>query len=248
MTYDGSDDETTVTASNGFFSVHNASSIYNNSTIYMQNGIEFAVQNNATLEILDHSDLIRVTGNMSVSGSLSKGSGTFLIDHPLDPENKNLIHGFVEAPRYDLIYRGIAKLESGRAVVNIDNDSHMTKGTFNALTQNAVVTSLCNQDSFARVKPTKIIDGEFTIICENETSTDEVAWVVMAERADAFIRYGRGTYVGDDGRMIPEQDKPIQSDTDDVDGTVGNPNHPDELDIHKTMLKIKEVESRRRHH
>ena len=78
-------------------------------------------------------------------------------------------------------------------MVNIDEESNMTKGTFAALTQNAVVTSLCNQDSFARVKPTKIIDGEFTIICENETSTDEVAWVVMAERADGYLRGARPT-------------------------------------------------------
>ena len=52
-----------------------------------------------------------VNGSLNVSGALYKGSGTFRIDHPLDPENKLLYHGFVEAPRYDLIYRGSVQLE-----------------------------------------------------------------------------------------------------------------------------------------
>ncbi len=37
------------------------------------------------------------TGNLSVPGSLSKAFGTFKIDHPLDPANKNLLHAFAEA-------------------------------------------------------------------------------------------------------------------------------------------------------
>ena len=212
MTYDGSDDETTVTASNGFFSVHNASSIYNNSTIYMQNGIEFAVQNNATLEILNHSDLIRVTGNMSVSGSLSKGSGTFLIDHPLDPDNKDLVHGFVESPKYELIYRGKVQLVDGVAEVDIDAMCDMSEGTFEALTQNAEVVSLCNLTGFARVKPTKIIDGKFTIVAEEKVS-DEISWVVIAERADYFIVNG-DRWTDEKGRLIPEHNKPEQQESD----------------------------------
>jgi hypothetical protein len=36
-----------------------------------------------------------VTGLASVLGALSKGSGTFVIDHPLDPKNKLLYHSFV---------------------------------------------------------------------------------------------------------------------------------------------------------
>lgn len=36
-------------------------------------------------------------GNMHVNGVLSKASGTFKIDHPLDPANKYLSHSFVES-------------------------------------------------------------------------------------------------------------------------------------------------------
>ena len=45
-------------------------------------------------------------GNVSVTGTLSKGSGSFKIDHPLDPKNKYLYHSFVESPDMMNIYNG----------------------------------------------------------------------------------------------------------------------------------------------
>ncbi|MBS1787623.1 MAG: hypothetical protein JST85_07875 [Acidobacteria bacterium] len=48
----------------------------------------------------------RFTGNVSVTGTLSKGGGSFKIDHPLDPENKYLYHSFVESPDMMNIYNG----------------------------------------------------------------------------------------------------------------------------------------------
>lgn len=147
-------------------------------------------------------------GALEVDGALSKGSGTFLIDHPLDPFNKDLVHGFVEAPRYDLIYRGVVQLGEGRAIVDIDAASNMTEGTFGALTINAVVTSLQNQDGFARLRPGAITGGRFEIICEDDTCTDTVAWVVIAERNDAFVKSELDPNTDSDGRFVPERDKP----------------------------------------
>jgi len=58
------------------------------------------------------------SGNVNVTGSLSKGSGSFLIDHPLDPFNKTLRHNFVESPENLCLYRGKAKLdENGKAII-----------------------------------------------------------------------------------------------------------------------------------
>ena len=51
-------------------------------------------------------------GNLSITGKLSKGSGSFKIDHPLDPANKYLEHSFVESPDMMNIYNGIAMLDS----------------------------------------------------------------------------------------------------------------------------------------
>jgi hypothetical protein len=51
-------------------------------------------------------------------GALSKASGTFTIDHPLDPNGRILNHYFIEGPEMLNIYRGSAVLDgSGRAVV-----------------------------------------------------------------------------------------------------------------------------------
>jgi hypothetical protein len=50
-------------------------------------------------------------GNVAVYGSLSKGGGSFKIDHPLDPKNKYLYHSFVESPDMLNLYQGIATLD-----------------------------------------------------------------------------------------------------------------------------------------
>ncbi len=61
-----------------------------------------------------------VVGGVSATGALSKGSGTFVIDHPLDPANKLLYHSFVESPDVKNIYDGIATLDSkGEAVIEL---------------------------------------------------------------------------------------------------------------------------------
>ena len=52
-------------------------------------------------------------GNGGVSGSFSKASGTFKIDHPLDPTNKFLQHSFVESPDMMNVYNGVATLSGG---------------------------------------------------------------------------------------------------------------------------------------
>jgi len=45
-------------------------------------------------------------GDVAVTESLSKGGGSFRIDHPLDPENRYLSHSFVESPDMMNVYNG----------------------------------------------------------------------------------------------------------------------------------------------
>jgi hypothetical protein len=60
------------------------------------------------------------SGNVTVSGTLAKGGGSFKIDHPLDPENKYLYHSFVESPDMKNIYDGVAVLDgTGSAWVDL---------------------------------------------------------------------------------------------------------------------------------
>ena len=59
-------------------------------------------------------------GNLHVTGNLTKGSGSFKIDHPLDPANKYLEHSFVESPDMMNIYNGVVVLDSkGAASVKL---------------------------------------------------------------------------------------------------------------------------------
>ncbi len=51
-------------------------------------------------------------GNVVVTGSLSKGSGSFRIDHPLDPANRYLSHSFVESPDMLNVYNGNVILDA----------------------------------------------------------------------------------------------------------------------------------------
>ena len=63
---------------------------------------------------------ISSTGAVQVFGTLSKGGGSFKIDHPLDPENKYLSHSFVESPDMKNIYDGVARLDAnGEATIEL---------------------------------------------------------------------------------------------------------------------------------
>jgi hypothetical protein len=60
------------------------------------------------------------SGTVHVVGSLTKGGGSFLIDHPLDPANKYLSHSFVESPDMKNVYDGIVVLNpKGQAWVEL---------------------------------------------------------------------------------------------------------------------------------
>jgi hypothetical protein len=60
------------------------------------------------------------SGSVHVTGTLTKGGGSFKIDHPLDPENKYLQHSFVESPDMMNIYNGNVILdEKGEAEVEL---------------------------------------------------------------------------------------------------------------------------------
>lgn len=54
--------------------------------------------------------------SFAITGAISKGSGTFLIDHPTDPSNKFLYHSFVESPDVKNIYNGVAILDDNGSV------------------------------------------------------------------------------------------------------------------------------------
>ena len=142
-------------------------------------------------------------GDLSVYGSLSKGSGSFKIDHPL-PSMSNthcLYHSFIEGPQADLIYRGKVDLVNGSASINLDTVSKMTSGTFEVLNRN-VQCFTSNESDWDAVKGS--VSGKtLTISCQNASSTANVSWLVIGERKDKHM-YDTG-WTDDDGFVIPEQ-------------------------------------------
>ena len=70
-------------------------------------------------------------GNLNVTGKVTKGSGSFKIDHPLDPANKYLSHSFVESPDMKDVYDGVARLDTkGEAWVDLPDYFEALNGEF----------------------------------------------------------------------------------------------------------------------
>lgn len=176
---------------------------YNQSSAeWFKTGIKFYTSTDSAATATERLR-IEPNGNVHVFGSLTKGSGTFLIDHPLYPKEKQLYHGFVEAPRYDLIYRGRVRLVKGHAVVSVDKDSNMSEGTFEALTQNPQIF-VQNETGWEPVRAV-LEGGKLKITSRSRRSNDTVGWLVVAERKDAFIKTVNN--VDAQGRLVPEHPK-----------------------------------------
>jgi hypothetical protein len=143
--------------------------------------------------------------NTSVKGSLSKGSGSFKIDHPVSSKTSThyLVHSFVESPQADNIYRGKVSLVNGSASVNIDTVAGMTEGTFVALNRE-VQCFTSNESDWDAVKGS-VSGNILTISCENTSSTATISWLVVGERKDQHM-YDTG-WTDENGKVIVEPAK-----------------------------------------
>ena len=151
------------------------------------------------------------SGSIAVVGSLSKGSGSFRVDHPL-PEltaTRQLVHSFIEGPKADLIYRGKVALVDGQATVNIDNAATMTEGTFEVLCRD-VQCFTTNESDWICVRG-KVIGNILTIEAEDTTATSVVSWMVIGERQDPHMMETEWT--DGNGRVIVEPLKPVPPQT-----------------------------------
>ena len=143
---------------------------------------------------------IQSSGAVVIPGSLSKGSGSFRIDHPLKPNTHQLVHSFIEGPQADLIYRGKLTLVNGKAQANIDEVSTMTEGTFEALCRE-VQCFTTNENGWDLVKG-KVIGNIIYIESQNPNSTDEISWMVIGERKDKHMMDTEWT--DEQGKVIVE--------------------------------------------
>jgi hypothetical protein len=131
--------------------------------------------------------LVTTSGNFNVVGALSKGSGSFKIDHPLESktDTHHLVHSFIEGPQADLIYRGKVDLVAGSATANIDTVAGMTEGTFVALNRE-VQCFTTNESNWDAVKGS-VSGNILTIESENSESTATISWLVIGERKDQHM-------------------------------------------------------------
>jgi hypothetical protein len=153
------------------------------------------------------------SGDVNVIGALSKGSGSFKINHPLKPETHHLIHSFIEGPQADLIYRGKVQLVAGRAEVNIDTVAGMTEGTFVALNRE-VQCFTSNESDWDAVRGS-VSGNILTIECQNAESNATISWMVIGERQDQHMYDTNWT--DENGKVIVEPLKPVKEEVEPTD-------------------------------
>jgi hypothetical protein len=151
---------------------------------------------------------VKGDGAVNIPGSLSKGSGSFRIEHPLPSksETHELVHSFIEGPQADLIYRGKATLVNGIASVNIDTSATMTEGTFEALCRE-VQCFTTNESGWTAIRG-KVTGNILTIQAQDSTCTDEISWMVIGERQDKHMMDTEWT--DENGKVIVEPLKPVK--------------------------------------
>ncbi len=123
-------------------------------------------------------------GNARVTGTLSKGGGSFTIDHPLDPANKYLQHSFVESPDMMNIYNGNATLDAnGEAEIVLPE-------WFNALNKDFryQLTAIGKPGPNLYVAET-ISNNSFKVA--GGSAGMDVSWQVTGIRKDAFANANR---------------------------------------------------------
>ena len=124
-----------------------------------------------------------VFGNVRITGNLSKGSGSFKIDHPLDPENKYLSHSFVESPDMMNIYNGTVRTDAnGSATVTLPD-------WFEALNQDFRY-QLTVIGTFAQAIVAEEIKGNRFVV-KTSAPNVKVSWQVTGIRHDAYANKHR---------------------------------------------------------
>jgi hypothetical protein len=118
------------------------------------------------------------SGNLTVKGNVSKGGGSFKIDHPLDPANKYLSHSFVESPDMMNVYNGnITTDRHGLATVILPEYFEALNGDFR------YQLTVIGQFAQAIVKQ-EIENHQFTI--KTNKPLVKVSWQVTGIRHDAY--------------------------------------------------------------
>jgi hypothetical protein len=148
------------------------------------------------------------SGDVNVTGTISKGAGSFKIDHPLDPTNKNLYHSFVESPDMMNIYNGnVVTDASGNATITMPD-------WFQALNQDFRYQLTVIGEFAQAIVSQEIQNNQFAI--KTDKPNVKVSWQVTGIRHDKFAEKNRipveenkrpediGKYLHPDAYGVPE--------------------------------------------
>lgn len=133
------------------------------------------------------------SGNVHITGSIAKGSGTFMIDHPLDPENKYLYHSFVESPDMMNIY-------NGNIVTDANGDATVTMPDYFEALNKDFRYQLTVIGTFAQAIVAEKVSGNHFKIKTDKPNV-EVSWQVTGVRQDKYANAHR---------VVPEVEKEPQ--------------------------------------
>lgn len=131
---------------------------------------------------------IYAQGNLHVTGTLTKLTGSFKIDHPLDPKNKYLYHSFVESPDMMNIYNGNVVTDAkGYATVELP-------AWFEALNRDfryqLTVIDEADGAGFVQAKVVRGVNGNHFTLRTSVPAT-KVSWQVTGIRQDAYAEAHR---------------------------------------------------------
>jgi hypothetical protein len=133
--------------------------------------------------VLEATGNASIVGDVAVFGTLSKGGGSFKIDHPLDPANKYLLHSFVESPDMMNIYNGNVITDArGHASIELPDWFETLNRDFRY--QLTVI------GSFARAMVAEEVHGNRFAI-RTESPNTKVSWQVTGIRKDGWAEKHR---------------------------------------------------------
>lgn len=153
------------------------------SEYFMQFLLNTPSDTNVSLLTMRSTGSSTFNGDLQVTGTLSKGSGSFKIDHPLDPTQKYLSHSFVESPDMMNVYNGnVVTDAAGKATVTLPD-------YFAALNRDFRYQLTVIGEFAQAIVAQEIEHNQFVILSDKPNI--KVSWQVTGIRQDPYAEANR---------------------------------------------------------
>jgi len=167
----------------GVYGCYNGSGSYDGTGVY---GIAYTSNSNRGYGVYGEGERYGVYANGDLGAS---GTKSFVIDHPLDPENKILKHYCIESSEVLNMYRGNTILDvNGESEINLPD--YFTEININ---YSYVLTPIGAKAPDLYIKNEINENGIFIISGGNPSQ--KISWVVYAERNDQYMRQNKSRQV-----------------------------------------------------